>query len=244
VVVTVLLGLAFACDKTGSLPNETANSESGTSTTEESDGSDTNATETETGDELPDCDPSLLDMCESQTLPGLEGCFAACACDDLDCATACNAAFADNYWACAGPLCAEGEFGWPGSGSCFEVCDARQLTCVDVNGCGANMCEYQWLDCADRCDLCTRSATFEYTYEDSCTIVLPGPPTGVHVPFVRVAVGDEQQTEGPMGVGCDDPEGYDVVWVDPAQLLLCPTACDAFVMSGLAEVTYGAPPCE
>jgi hypothetical protein len=241
VVVTALLALAFACKADSPSPTEGSTTDTESSDTN---ATETETTETETGDEVPECEQSLLDMCESEVLPELEDCFAACACDDLECATGCNAAFADDYWACAGPLCHQGEWAWPGNDSCLEVCDAQQLTCVDVNGCGANMCEYQWLDCADRCDLCSREATFEYTYEDSCTIVLPGPAFFPHTSFVSVSVGGDVQALGPMGVGCDDPEGYDVVWVDPAQLLLCPTACDAFVMSDLVEVRYGAPPCE
>jgi hypothetical protein len=255
-VIVALFGVALAC-KPGS-PTLDDGASASSSTGDESEGgsgasddgssdhgsSDDEATETE---DIPPCEPPLLEECWSESTNSFSTCVDACACDDLGCAADCHAALNTNYWACVDQHCqepwSERCAGCYSTELCEDVCDARRSICTDVDGCDSNMCNYQWRGCNNSCYVCT-GAYFEFAYADSCEIVLPGPPDGIGEPFVTIRIGGEQWGLSEKGLGCGDADAQDVVWANEAadRMLLCDPACEAFASLGVAEVQYGCPP--
>lgn len=245
----VLLGAATACKPGGLTSDDESSTSSGTSTDDGGSGTsedESSSESTETGDEVPPCEPPMLDSCWSEVTGEVSTCVEACSCEDIDCTRSCHEALKEDYWGCVDQHCPEP---WSDTCSecystlaCEEVCDAQRDGCL-ADGCDSNMCNYQRLSCASGCWSCI-NLYFEFAWADSCELVLPGPPLGIGVPYVSIDIGGQGWPFTGEVLPCGDPVAGDVVWADENldRLLLCDVACETFAASGVAEVQYGCPP--
>lgn len=187
------------------------------------------------------CHEDELLACHETHVEALEACIAIDQCGAFDELETCIDELRNGLQNCAEQFCPDGPYHSPSG--CEVICDDRRSSCELEDGCDANSCAYEWQMCMDGCGICNQ-VEFDFAYAGTCELALPGPPSPYHAPFVNLEVGGEHQSVSEPGVACDDPEAYDAVWKTDSVLLLCDSACDTFALSGIAEVRYGAPPCE
>jgi hypothetical protein len=254
VISTIWLLIAgLGCAKSAGSPVGTETGDASTQvgssegeSTSESTGDDDGESSESTGDEVDECMPSLYEDCWAMAEDTLVACVQACACGDLECATACYEDHETAQWACVpegvSSRCGD-NFNWDVIVSCYDACELANASC----SCDANDCIYLDYGCSWACGGCPPLADFTYAYADSCEIALPGPIEYVNVVFTFVQVADQQfYLEDSRTESCDDASNPGYIWVGDAYdgLLLCPTACEAFANVGELTVDVGTPPCE